>query len=77
MIQILSKKELFLNALQSSNFTEAAVCTCLEYYEANQRSELIRFMQKHKSELLEQLHLCQEQLDLLDYLIYKIKKSEI
>lgn len=77
MIQMLSKKELLIKVLQSSNFTEAAVCTCLEYYEANQRSELIVFIQKHKNELLEQLHMCQEQLDLLDYLIYKIKKSEI
>lgn len=77
MIKILGNKDLLLKALQNLGFEEEAIATCLAYYDADQRVELVTFLQEHKQRLLEQLHLHQNQVDSLDYLVYKIKKSEI
>ena len=40
------------------------------------RREQIRLLSKHRKALLGELHSCQEKIDCLDYLLYKLKDEQ-
>lgn len=40
------------------------------------RKEQIRLLGKHRKALLGELHSCQEKIDCLDYLLYKLKDGQ-
>ena len=46
------------------------------YLEAKELKKEQQVLSKHRRTLLDALHVCQKQIDCLDYLVYTIKKTE-
>lgn len=52
----------------------------LEAYQGRQSiacKEQIRLLRKHRRLLMDQLHRCQQQLDCLDYLLYRMREAQV
>ena len=75
MDQILSDKELLIQALQDSGLSGEAIATCCGYYDTANHGALQQELSRQKAQLLADLHLQQKQIDCLDYLTYTLKKN--
>ncbi len=63
------------------NLKDAGCCATtiecfLECYRQGRKKGEMDVLIKHRSELLEELHTIQEEIDCLDYLIYRMKKID-
>ena len=63
------------------NLVDAGCCPeltgqCLALLDESDRGELLRRLRQYRSQLLDKIHTGQEQLDCLDYLIYKLEKQK-
>ena len=55
------------------SYCEMEQCVCEKPGVRQQQIELLR---KHRRELLDELHGCQDKIDCLDYLLYQLKEKE-
>lgn len=75
MQQILSDKELLVQALEDSGFDQAGIITCCSYFDADNQIALLMQLKEQKEKLLDDLHSQQKQIDCLDYLTYILKQK--
>lgn len=70
-----SKEEIIQNLKDAGVDDEMIACymECSLFGETKKQKTLL---EKHRQELLEDLHQCQKEIDCLDYLIYQNKKEE-
>lgn len=47
---------------------------CMSFMEEGRISEILPILSRHKSALIDSVHIEQKQIDCLDFLIYKLKK---
>lgn len=76
----MEKQEILIDSikqnLQDAGCDEELITTFLKHYQDNNSHELIKSLSCHRCNLLKQLHIEQNKIDCLDYLIYTIKKSK-
>lgn len=48
---------------------------CFALAQGEKTTELLRVLSRHRQTLLDTVHLRQKQIDCLDYLVYKLKKT--
>lgn len=48
----------------------------MEYYEAGEVRQELKMLSGHGKDLLDALHVCQKQIDCLDYLTWQIEQDE-
>lgn len=56
---------------------KAAAEQCTQMILGSGIEQAVRILKKHRSHLLDEVHANQKRIDCLDFLIYKIGKSEI
>lgn len=62
--------------LSDSGMPNDMICECDMYLKNGQYDKAKMFIKKWRSELLEQLHICQHQIDCLDYLFQNKNQRE-
>ena len=63
--------------LKDAGFDANKTRRCMEMLSSGSYDELYRFLAEHRKELLNSVHECTKQLDCLDYLVYKLRKTEV
>lgn len=63
--------------LKDAGFDADKTRRCMEMLSSGSYDELYRFLAEHRKELLDSVHACTKQLDCLDYLVYKLRKTEV
>lgn len=58
------------------SYCEMEQCVCEKPGVRQQQIELLCKHRKHRRELLDELHGCQDKIDCLDYLLYQLKEKE-
>lgn len=76
MAEATDKKGILLQNLQDAGCDESMIQKCISYAEQGRTKEILCLLRKYKPVLLEKIHNSQDELDCLDFLIYKLKKSE-
>lgn len=61
--------------LKDAGCTQGAVAHFMALWEGADRESQIRFLRRHRSFLLDGIHVAQKKLDCLDYLIYQLEKG--
>lgn len=63
--------------LKDAGFDADNTRRCMEMLSLGNYNELYRFLAEHRKELLDSVHESTKQLDCLDYLVYKLRKTEV
>lgn len=66
-----------LRNLKDAGCDEAMIQKYLQLQKEGKRQEQFRLLSLHRASLLDQLHVSQNRIDCLDYLIYTMKKGQI
>lgn len=64
-----------LRNLEDAGCDETLIQEFMQYNEGKNFSRQIRLLKTHRQKLLSSLHVCQSQIDCLDYLLYQIQKE--
>lgn len=72
----ISEKERLLRNLKDAGCDNATVETYLELERQGKQQEQLRLLSLHRATLLDRIHLNQNMIDCLDYLIYSKKKNK-
>ncbi len=65
------EEKAYLSNLLDAGCTQRMAEQCLFLLKEGKKSEALRLLAAHRSDLLKRLHASQKQLDCLDYFIYK------
>ncbi len=63
--------------LKDAGFDADNTRRCMEMLSRKNYDELYRLLAWHRKELLDSVHESTKQLDCLDYLVYKLRKTEV
>ncbi len=63
--------------LKDAGFDAENTHICMEMLLRGSYDELYKFLASHRKNLLDSVHSCTKQLDCLDYLVYKLRKTEV
>lgn len=63
--------------LKDAGFDADNTRRCMEMISSGSYDDLYRFLAGHRKELLDSVHESTRQLDCLDYLVYKLRKTEV
>lgn len=67
---------LLLRNLKDAGCDEATIEKYFQLQEEGKNQEQFRLLSMHRAFLLDQLHVSQNRIDCLDYLIYEMKKTD-
>lgn len=70
----LDKRYMLLRNLKDAGCDETLIQEFLQCDEEKNPSKQVRLLKTHRRDLLSSLHICQSQIDCLDYLLYQIQK---
>lgn len=70
----LDERFMLLRNLKDAGCNEILIQEFLQCDDEKNTSRQIRLLKKHKRDLLSSLHVCQSQIDSLDYLLNQIQK---
>ena len=62
--------------LKDAGCDKDTITSFMEYYEAREVRQELKVLSEHRTDLLDALHVCQKQIDCLDYLAWQIGKEE-
>lgn len=62
--------------LRDAGCDKDTIASFMQYYEAGEVKQEQQVLSKHRKDLLDALHVCQKQIDCLDYLAWQIEKKE-
>lgn len=65
-----------LQNLKDAGCDSISIMDFMKPGEEGWKSEQIRFLERHRKELIETVHTEQKKIDCLDYLIYQLKKEK-
>ena len=65
-------KNFLIRNLKDSGFTDKQIN---EYMELKTTNEKNKFLENHRKNIMKEYHICQEQVDSIDYLIFTNKKN--
>lgn len=65
-----------LRNLKDAGCDEAMIQKYLELQKEGKRQEQFRLLALHRASLLDRVHVSQNMIDCLDYLVYSMKKEE-
>lgn len=74
MAEATDEKGILLQNLQDAGCDKDMISLCVSYAEQGKTQEVISILQKYKPVLLNKIHKSQDELDCLDFLIYRLKK---
>ena len=69
------REQAYYRNLPDAGCSEKSAMQCISLLQGGKRGELFGFLAEYRDELLLKLHLCQRQIDCLDYFIYRIRKE--
>lgn len=69
------QKDRLLRNLKDAGCDETVIETYFRLQKEGRRQEQFRLLAMHKAALLERLHVSQQMIDCLDYLVYTMKKE--
>lgn len=72
----MSKKDRLLRNLRDAGCDEATIQKYFQLQEEGRKQEQYRILAIHKASLLDRVHIGQQMIDCLDYLVYAMKKEE-
>ncbi len=72
----LDSEKLLLRNLKDAGCNQELIRRFLELEEAGKREEQLHLLFAYRANLLEKLHMSQNKLDCLDYLVYEIRKNK-
>lgn len=72
----MTERERLLRNLKDAGCDEAAIQKFLQLQKEGKRQEQYRFLAMHKASLLDRVHVSQQMVDCLDYLVYAMKKEQ-
>ena len=72
----LPEEQLLLRGLKDAGFDDTAIEQYLRLEAEGREKEQFRFLAAHRTKLLDEVHLSQEKLDTLDYLIYNKERNK-
>ena len=70
----MTEKERLIRNLHDAGCTPDTIDRYLELHRTGRQQELLRLLSRHRASLLDRLHVSQQMLDCLDYLMYSLKK---
>lgn len=62
--------------LKDAGCDKDTIASFMEYYEAGEVRQELKVLSGHRRDLLDALHVCQKQIDCLDYLAWQIERRE-
>lgn len=65
-----------LRNLKDAGFDEAMIQKYLQLQKEGKRQEQFRLLSLHRASLLDRVHVSQNMIDCLDYLVYNMKNEE-
>lgn len=71
------KKGILLQNLQDAGCDSKFVYNCIALADKSKITELIQLLKNYRTGLLDKVHKNQDELDCLDFLIYKLQKEKI
>lgn len=71
------EEERILRNLKDAGCDEATIQTYMRLQKEGRRQEQYRLLSTHKASLLDRVHVSQQMVDCLDYLVYAMKKEQI
>lgn len=75
MAEATDKKGILLQNLQDAGCNESMIQKCISYAEQGRSKEMLCLLRKYKPVLLEKIHIYQDELDCLDFMIYQCMKG--
>ena len=63
--------------LKDAGFDADNIHRCMDMLSHGSYDELYKFLASHRKDLLDSVHESTKQLDCLDYLVYKLRKTEV
>lgn len=72
----LNSEQLLLRNLKDAGCNQELIRRFLELEETGKREEQLHLLFAYRANLLEKLHMSQNKLDCLDYLVYEIRKNK-
>lgn len=69
------KKEAIIQNLKDAGCDNDTITCFMNYFEAKEIKKELQVLSKHRRTLLDALHICQKQIDCLDYLSWQIEKK--
>ena len=69
-----NEKQAVIQNLKDAGCSQEVMDCFLDCFEQGKTQEEISVLLKHRKMLLDALHLCQKQIDCLDYLVYQLEK---
>ena len=69
------KKEAIIQNLKDAGCDSDTITCFMNYFEAKELKKEQQVLSKHRRTLLDALHICQKQIDCLDYLSWQIEKK--
>lgn len=71
------KKAILVQNLQDAGCDSKLVYNCIALADKSKITELIQLLKNYRTGLLDKVHKNQDELDCLDFLIYKLQKEKI
>lgn len=76
MLTNTNNERLLLQNLKDAGCNSKMIKRFLELEQLGKKQEQLHLLFMYRADLLEKLHISQNKLDCLDYLVYKIKKNK-
>lgn len=76
MAEALDAAEMFRQNLIDAGCSQEVVEQCMKLRKNRNTAQLMRVLAQHRRSLLDTVHTGQKQIDCLDYLIYRIEKTQ-
>lgn len=76
MAEALDKKVILLENLQDAGCDSKLIDDCITLADKLKTTEVIQLLRIYRTSLLNKVHKSQDELDCLDFLIYKLQKQK-
>ena len=76
MVNEMTEEQLLLRNLRDAGCDEATIRQYLKLKMEGKEKEQLRLLSIHRASLLERVHVSQQMIDCLDYLIFTMKKTK-
>lgn len=70
-------KNIIFQNLEDAGCNALIIEEFFKFYAVNNHKEILKILNNHKKELLNNLHAAQKQIDCLDFLIFSLKQKNI
>ena len=71
-----TREEAVIQNLKDAGCDKDTIACFMAHYEAGEVKQELKELSRHRKGLLDALHVCQKQIDCLDYLAWQIEKEE-